>query len=100
MIVNHIYTGDAATVLRSLLDNSIDCVVTRPPYYGLRDYGTAQWIGGNPECKHYDIRGDGEYAGEMQKGNVGSLRIAKKKCPSSVRYFLSPYRTFFRSNFR
>ena len=26
--------------------------VTSPPYYGLRDYGTATWIGGDPNCNH------------------------------------------------
>jgi DNA modification methylase len=26
--------------------------VTSPPYYGLRDYGTAQWKGGDPACDH------------------------------------------------
>jgi DNA modification methylase len=26
--------------------------VTSPPYYGLRDYGTAEWQGGDAECEH------------------------------------------------
>ncbi len=33
-------------------DESVNCVVTSPPYYGLRDYGTAQWAGGDPNCDH------------------------------------------------
>jgi DNA modification methylase len=33
-----------------LADNSVNCCVTSPPYYGLRDYGTAKWEGGDPEC--------------------------------------------------
>lgn len=33
-------------------DESIDCCVTSPPYYGLRDYGTGTWVGGDPNCKH------------------------------------------------
>jgi len=45
MKLNHIYTGDATTVLHTLPDNSVDCVVTSPPYYGLRDYGVAGQIG-------------------------------------------------------
>ena len=32
--------GDARQVLESLPDGSVDCVVTSPPYFGLRDYGT------------------------------------------------------------
>ena len=35
-----LYQGDALTVLRDLPASSVDCVVTSPPYYGLRDYGT------------------------------------------------------------
>ncbi|WP_406000727.1 DNA-methyltransferase [Streptomyces sp. NBC_00829] len=32
--------GDALEQLRTLPDGAVDCVVTSPPYYGLRDYGT------------------------------------------------------------
>ncbi|WP_329215142.1 site-specific DNA-methyltransferase [Streptomyces sp. NBC_01485] len=31
--------GDALEVLSTLPDGSIDCIVTSPPYYSLRDYG-------------------------------------------------------------
>lgn len=31
--------GDARTLLRSLASESVHCVVTSPPYWGLRDYG-------------------------------------------------------------
>jgi site-specific DNA-methyltransferase (adenine-specific) len=50
----------------------------------LRDYGTAKWEGGDPNCKHY-IAGDGEpgetHAGIVQQGNKGSMRKAKDVCP-------------------
>lgn len=35
-----------------LPDDSIDCVVTSPPYWGLRDYGTGRWEGGAEDCDH------------------------------------------------
>jgi site-specific DNA-methyltransferase (adenine-specific) len=35
-----------------LADCSVDCVVTSPPYWGLRDYGTATWEGGDSSCDH------------------------------------------------
>src|SRR5690242_787959 len=47
-----IMQGDALDRLRELPDNSVHCVVTSPPYWGLRDYGTATWQGGDPECQH------------------------------------------------
>jgi DNA modification methylase len=33
-------------------DNSVDCVVTSPPYWGLRDYGLGEWVGGDADCNH------------------------------------------------
>lgn len=44
--------GDVFERLAELPDDSVDCVVTSPPYWGLRDYGTATWEGGDPECDH------------------------------------------------
>jgi DNA modification methylase len=46
------YCGDVLAVLAQLPDNHFDCVVTSPPYWGLRDYGTARWEGGDPACAH------------------------------------------------
>jgi DNA modification methylase len=43
--LDSIYLGDAKEVLSTLPDNSIDCCVTSPPYFGLRDYGVAGQIG-------------------------------------------------------
>ena len=43
--LNHIYEGDAIKILRDLPDNCIDCCVTSPPYYGLRNYGHSDQIG-------------------------------------------------------
>lgn len=40
-----LYHGDAAAVLATLSDASVDCVVTSPPYFGLRDYGVDGQIG-------------------------------------------------------
>jgi DNA modification methylase len=40
-----ILTGDCRDVLRTLPDESVHCVVTSPPYWGLRDYGVAGQIG-------------------------------------------------------
>jgi site-specific DNA-methyltransferase (cytosine-N4-specific) len=34
-----LHHGDARDVARTLADGSADCIVTSPPYFGLRDYG-------------------------------------------------------------
>jgi DNA modification methylase len=40
-----IITGDCLSVLPTLAAESVQCVVTSPPYYGLRDYGVDGQIG-------------------------------------------------------
>jgi DNA modification methylase len=40
-----VITGDCREVLKSLPDASVQCCVTSPPYYGLRDYGVSGQIG-------------------------------------------------------
>jgi site-specific DNA-methyltransferase (adenine-specific) len=42
---NTILIGDAADRLRSLPAGSVDCVVTSPPYFGLRNYQSAGQLG-------------------------------------------------------
>jgi DNA modification methylase len=42
---NAVLIGDALERLRGLADESIDCVITSPPYFGLRDYGVAGQLG-------------------------------------------------------
>lgn len=37
--------GDALTRLRELPEQSVQCCVTSPPYWGLRDYGSEGQIG-------------------------------------------------------
>lgn len=40
-----LYAGDALAVLRELPEESVDCCVTSPPYFGLRDYGADGQVG-------------------------------------------------------
>lgn len=47
-----ILQGDALEKLRELPGESVQCCVTSPPYWGLRDYGTAKWDGGDDNCDH------------------------------------------------
>jgi DNA modification methylase len=54
-----ILAGNNLKTLKTLPARSVQCVVTSPPYYGLRDYGTAKWMGGDPECGHNPQRPDG-----------------------------------------
>lgn len=45
-----ILTGNNIEVLKGLAAKSVQVCMTSPPYYGLRDYGTAKWDGGDDGC--------------------------------------------------
>lgn len=51
-----IYCGDSLQVLQTLPDNCMDCCVTSPPYYALRDYGTDGQIGREATPEEYVSR--------------------------------------------
>jgi len=45
--------ANALDYLKQMEDESVDCVVTSPPYYGLRLYEGADTVwGGDPKCEH------------------------------------------------
>lgn len=48
-----LYLGDAYDALKSLDDESVQCAVTSPPYWGLRDYGVDNQIGAEPTIEGY-----------------------------------------------
>ena len=45
--------GDAQEELRTLPDGSVDCIVTSPPYWGLRDYGVDGQLGWEATHQEY-----------------------------------------------
>jgi DNA modification methylase len=54
-----LHQGDAQTVLAELPAESVDCIVTSPPYFGLRDYGVEGQYGleGSPAAYVETMRG-------------------------------------------
>src|SRR4029077_3215549 len=52
-----ILVGDCRDILPTLAAGSVQCCVSSPPYWGLRDYGTAQWEGGDERCDHKELFG-------------------------------------------
>src|SRR5271157_1755917 len=76
-----LYRGDAITVLRRLPDCSVQCCITSPPYWGLRDYGTATWQNGDAECEHKNGR-DAPAASTVTGGipHMGSEGIQRDIC--------------------
>lgn len=45
MELNKIHCGDSLEVLKAFPDGSVDCCITSPPYWGLRDYGVEGQLG-------------------------------------------------------
>ena len=83
--MSRVINGDALTELRKLPDESVDMCVTSPPYYGLRDYGTGKWVGGDPNCPHKRLSkySDRITTGHKQKDLIGMVgdAIYKTVCP-------------------
>src|SRR3990167_6215875 len=44
-MINQILQGDCLEVLKTLESESVDCIITSPPYWGLRDYGVEGQLG-------------------------------------------------------
>lgn len=51
--LGQILIGDARTRLAELSDGSIDCVITSPPYFALRDYGEPGQLGLEPTIEDW-----------------------------------------------
>lgn len=64
-----IINADVMDGLRQLPDGSVQCIVTSPPYFGLRDYGTGSWAGGDAKCDHRPITGSGGGGGDNKRPN-------------------------------
>jgi len=45
--------GDTRDIIRSLPDNTFQCAITSPPYWGVRDYGVVDQIGAEPDLNDY-----------------------------------------------
>jgi len=52
-MTNTVHHGDCLTVLKTFPDEFIDCCVTSPPYWGLRDYGIEGQLGLEPTFHEY-----------------------------------------------
>jgi len=76
-----IYEGHALDVLSALATGSVDCVMTSPPYWGLRTYKTEPQIWGDNHCEH-DFIGDGSNT-RIHKGWSTGTRTVSAGSPSA-----------------
>tara|TARA_Y100000310_G_scaffold326317_1_gene391076 strand:- start:1248 stop:2432 length:1185 start_codon:yes stop_codon:yes gene_type:complete len=76
--MNKIIQGDCLEKLKELPDESVDCVMTSPPYWALRDYGTATWEGGKEDCNHQIPKT--ELDPKYPQGTSHNIRFNREKC--------------------
>src|SRR5262249_57285158 len=81
--------GDCRAILPTLVAESVHCVVTSPPYWGLRDYGTASWEGGEVGCEH---RGGPMRTYKTNGGWVpaGQRGVFRGRCPRGALRICAP----------
>lgn len=65
-----IRVGDALAELKNIADESVDCIVTSPPYWGLRDYSHPDQIGQENQLS--------EYIGQLLRITLELKRVLKK----------------------
>src|SRR3990172_8966436 len=68
-VVIGLVQGNALTI--PLADKSVHCIVTSPPYWGLRSYaGTATWEGGAEGCDHEAARHKNRFDYPLQEDSI------------------------------
>ena len=100
--MNNLLIGDCRNILPTLEAKSVQCVITSPPYYNLRDYGVTSQIGQEATYQEYIeslvdvfrevrrvLKDDGtvwlnlgdSYAGSGHGGNLGKNKKLKSMTP-------------------
>ena len=78
--VNQIIQGNTKEIMKQMPDESVHCVITSPPYFGLRDYGLEPRIwGGRENCEHV--------WGNEIKHNKGSGGKTEKQVTSAGSFY-------------
>ena len=90
MKTNIILQGDSLEQLKTLPDESIDCVMTSPPYWALRDYGSVGMIWDeDKDCEHdwneYKTSPRGGHSHPDRPPKVGANRSEMEE-GSSIRF--------------
>jgi DNA modification methylase len=73
-----VYLGDAREIMADLPAESIDCVITSPPYWGLRNFGVVSTVwGGNADCRH-------QWSAIQLRRRKDSVPAESSTCPGRV----------------
>lgn len=84
--INRTHAGDCRQLLGKMIADGVrvQACITSPPYYALRDYGTAQWVGGDEQCPHErQLGGHRKSTLDQWKNGLDEATIAAKVTNSS-----------------
>jgi hypothetical protein len=76
-----VLVGHLLNRLPEIADESVHMVVTSPPYWNLRDYGTAEWLG-RPPADTTACDGERCTVELPREKQPGSLKIECRDCPA------------------
>lgn len=83
--------GNAIDVLKTMADESVHCVVTSPPYYGLRSYGTPPQVwGGSAGCQHQFGDETPRPGTEARNGEGANSTFAGREDKAEINAMLTP----------
>lgn len=83
-MTTQVLVGDALAVLRTLPTGSVHCCVTSPPYFGLRDYGTGAWEGGDLTCDHVNETKHQKQCANSQRAGRANVEAQRSETFRSV----------------
>src|SRR4051812_30431951 len=82
--LNRVYFGDCIRSLNAMPEKFVHTCVTSPPYFGLRDYGSGRWEGGDASHDHTKEvgtrvigRNDGDRQSETFHGQKKTARAMR-----------------------
>lgn len=99
-MVNQCFFGDCRDTMRDLIAKGVkvNCIVTSPPYWGLRDYGIPPSVwGGDPKCQH-DWNPE-TVDTEIGKGNWTQAVNGRGEVQGEVAAFREPIRASVKRGF-
>ena len=79
--------GNCLDKLKEIPDNTLQSTICSPPYWGLRDYKTGKWVGGDENCPHMrlskvkDGNSNTGHLGMHTQGDVVGDAVYKSVCP-------------------
>ena len=79
-----LYLGDSTETMRAMPEQSVQCIVTSPPYWGLRDYGVDGQMGLEPTPEEYVKRTVEWGRAVMIELNEEYAELAKRRVAPAV----------------